>query len=362
VPEHARQPESAAPQRQPESPKPAETAETRAILAPRLARVGPPPPLTPAHVLHLQRTVGNRAVGWLLSSRHAAHGGLVQRTAEWKPHNHPDAYMDGFVAALNTLVQAAATTALDPDGLPDTDGYITLWKDTALVLRAIAADQIDTDDSDEVAEANAAKAFGPARYGYAVESLACGDATTLDAALPANCSYQLQASRGMTRPDIVVRHTTRGEIAWLDITSAASKGHIDLKTGSGWTAKPYVAEITYPVLDPTAIGTGSLGIGERVARRNAIRRRVRVWENLVSSTYRVFRREWEARDGDEQNKAGKQTAARESAAAVLGLADLPPQATKSLIRVWNDTVGKYGFDSGGTKSEGESILRNNFGA
>jgi hypothetical protein len=318
-------------------------------------------PLTPAQVMHLQRTVGNRAVGRLLAAQ-AGRAGLVQRMAEWKPNNHTDNYLDGFVDALNTVVQTAATTALEPENLPDTDGYLVLWKDTALVLQAIAADQIDRDDSDELAEAQAAKSFGAARYGYAVESLACGEATTLNAALPANCSYQLQASRGMTRPDIVVRHSTRGEIAWLDITSAASKGHIDLKTGSGWTNKPYVAEITYPVLDFTAIGTGSLGIGARVARRNAIRRRVQAWENVVSSTYQIFRREWEARDGEEQNKAGKQTAAREAAAAVLGVGDLTPQATKSLLRAWNLTVTKYGFDSGGTKSEGETILRGQYGA
>jgi hypothetical protein len=367
VPEHARQPDAAAPQRQPAPSRSAETAEAATILAPRLARVAAPPPLTPAQVLHLQRTVGNRAVGRLLAQRAAGPAGgvpagLVQRTAEWKDDNHPDDYLDAFVTALNTVVQTAATTALEADSLPDTDGYLTLWKDTAVILRAIADDDLDKDDSDVMDEARAARSFGAARYGYAVESLACGESGTLNAALPARCVYQLQATRGMTRPDIVVRHETRGEIAWLDITSAGSKGHIDRKTGNGWKAKPYVAEITYPVLDPTTIGVSTLGIGERVARRNAIKRRVKAWEDLVWSTYKSFKRGWDARDGDDQNKANQQAAARASVAELLGVDEVTPQVTKSLIRVWKLSVKDYGFDSGGTKAEGEEILRSNFGA
>ncbi|HET6762365.1 MAG TPA: hypothetical protein VFH27_01805 [Longimicrobiaceae bacterium] len=326
-----------------------------------------PMALTPAQVLHLQRTVGNRATGALLARRTApARGGqpaadVVQRDAVWKDNNHPNNYMDGFVTALNGVVQAAATAALDPDSLADTDGYITLWKDTAVILRAIADNDIDTGDPDEVAEAAAARSFGAARYGYAVESLACGESGTLNAALPAGCSYQLQASRGMTRPDIVVRHNVNGEVAWLDITSSGSIGHIDRKTGTGWRAKPYVAEITYPALDPTQVGTSNLSVGERVARRNAIKRRIRQWDALVGAQTRTFRTAWDDQEGASKNKQGKQQTAREIIAGMLGVTDVTPQVTKSLIRAFSLSVKDYGFDAGGTKAEGESILRTTFG-
>jgi hypothetical protein len=114
---------------------------------------------------------------WTSAPPAASGTGLaVQRMAEWKRTNHPDIYLDTFANTLNSVVQQAATVALDPESLPDLDGYITLWKDTAILVKAIVQDAIDKDDEDAVAEAKAALAVAPARYGYAVEALACGEA------------------------------------------------------------------------------------------------------------------------------------------------------------------------------------------
>lgn len=294
-------------------------------------------------------------------SRSATQPPFIQRKKVWKVDNHPDNYLDGFVAALNDSVKRAAVLALDPESLPDTDGYLMLWKDTAVILAAIAKDEIERDDEDEVEQARAASAFGSARYGYAVESLACGDSVALNGALPANCSYQLQAARGMTRPDVVVSHAVNGEIAWLDITSSGSVGHIDRKTGSGWRNKRYVAEITYAPLDPTRIGISKLSIGERVTRKNAIKRRVKAWQGRLKAVRRDFDAAWNDRDGIDKNRVDRQNLARQIAGEIFDLGPLSPIQTKSLLRALSFSVKDYGFDTGGTKSEGENLIRAHFG-
>ena len=65
----------------------------------------------------------------------------------------------------------------------------------------------------------------------------------------------LQVASGHTRPDIVLTQPDGTVVAWLDITSDGSQGHVKLKTGAGWTTHPYVAEILYPALDPQEILT-----------------------------------------------------------------------------------------------------------
>lgn len=331
------------------------------------ARIAPAA-LAPAHVLQLQRTLGNRAVGRLLGRGAAP----VQRKQEWKAKNHPDNLLDGFAGALDGAVQAAAAAALEPDSLPDTDGYLKLWKDTTVILRTQQSsgtgidkpgkERIDNDEMSEEAqaEAEAAKAFAAARYGYAVESLASSDAG-LGAALPDGCSYQLQATRGMTRPDVVVTHNVRGEIGWFDITSEGNIGHIDQKTGSGWKTRPYVAEITYPVLDISKIGTGNLTIGERVARRNALRRRVQEWKGLLDKFKGDFLSTWDQNGYGWLDQKGRKEKARETVEQLLGLDKQEPMVIRHVLRAVGLDPNTYGLGAGGSKPEGEAILRDHFG-
>lgn len=93
-----------------------------------------------------------------------------------------------------------------------------------------------------------------ARYGYAVEELS-NIKIKLEYGNGSNgFTVNLQETHGHTRPDIVIRYgSERKEVAWLDITSEGSKGHIFNKLGSGWVNRPYVAEITYPYLDTKKI-------------------------------------------------------------------------------------------------------------
>jgi len=80
-------------------------------------------------------------------------------------------------------------------------------------------------------------------FGYAVESIT-------GALLPStfqDLKVFTQASRGDTRPDIVLRRNLK-DIAWLDITASNSAGHINNKAG-GWgdaAAARYAVEVTYP--------------------------------------------------------------------------------------------------------------------
>ncbi|MEM7035595.1 MAG: hypothetical protein AAF570_01375, partial [Bacteroidota bacterium] len=82
----------------------------------------------------------------------------------------------------------------------------------------------------------------PAAFGYAVESLvtklrlpAVGGGLTID----------LQVASGNTRPDIVLSKDGTA-VAWIDLTASKSEGHITKKSGSGWSTKPHVYEVSYP--------------------------------------------------------------------------------------------------------------------
>jgi hypothetical protein len=259
-----------------------------------------------------------------------------------------------LAAALDGFVQKAAQVALEsPEALAGVDGYTTLWQDTALLLMA---DRDGLVEDDQAAEVAVAKSFGAARYGYAIESHACAQA--LGGALPDGYAYQLQASRGMTRPDIVVFDDSKAEVGWFDITSEGSLGHIDLKTGSSWKTKPYVAEFTYPPLDVSHLGTGKLSIGEKVKIRNAVRRRKKNWQDFVNTKCASFLGRWKYNGGPTDTaKSTKKSTARFSLETVFpGLAATDSVAT-SLLRAFGLTVSQFGYSSGGSKATGEAILR-----
>ncbi|MBV9407537.1 MAG: hypothetical protein JO164_01855, partial [Candidatus Eremiobacteraeota bacterium] len=286
----------------------------------------------------------------------------LQRTVEWKAANHPNATLDAFTAALNTAVQTAATLALQtPDSLPGTDGYTALWKETALIAKAVRDGT--TDDNGDAVDANdpavkAALAFVPARYGYAIEAHASAQTDALQAALPAGYSFALQASRGMTRPDIVVANGTGAEVGWFDITSVGSRGHIDLKTGTSWQTKTYVAEITYPAFDISALDTGAMSIGQRVALRGALRRRKQAWAALVNAKKTHFRDVWVSYKGTEQtSKSQKKIYAKFALSGAFPRHEVTDGVAKSLLRSFDLLPRNYGFEAGGSRSDGDAIIR-----
>lgn len=83
-----------------------------------------------------------------------------------------------------------------------------------------------------------------ADFGYAVEALTCRYIPSDFKGL----QVRFQVASGHTRPDIVL-NLGKQEIAWIDITSKKSAGHILAKDGSGWRNRPFVYEILYDPLN-----------------------------------------------------------------------------------------------------------------
>lgn len=92
-----------------------------------------------------------------------------------------------------------------------------------------------------------------ARYGYAVEEYVNSKISSQKIQPPRGYKVRLQVTHGGTRPDIVVMTEDNKELAWMDITSSNSKGHILNKAGDWENAACYIAELLYPDLDLSKI-------------------------------------------------------------------------------------------------------------
>ena len=199
--------------------------------------------LQPAELLQLQRCIGNRGVARMLRG-----GGLIQRRLERYKTKAPSKSMDSFVT-FGELVDSKVGAAV---GIIDSDptlkhvkidsGYIDAWQKT---LREYMANPAQV------------PAFFFARYGYAVETIA----THLLPSKHDDLDVLLQISYGHTRPDIVAQ-APNGDEAWVDITSSASYGHITKKQGSGWSNRPYVAEVLYDMPKPDYLAKKDPNISE----------------------------------------------------------------------------------------------------
>lgn len=119
--------------------------------------------------------------------------------------------------------------------------------------------------------------FMYAYYGYAVEEMVNQDLSSHYTTATNGYRVQLQVTHGSTRPDIVIVDRDNNEVAWLDITSENSAGHIYNKDGSGWDTTEFVAELLYETFDISKLrNSDEVGIGVRartlsVARKASIR-------------------------------------------------------------------------------------------
>lgn len=116
-----------------------------------------------------------------------------------------------------------------------------------------------------------------AQYGYAVEEYVNIEIRSGNLPPPRGYKISLQETHGSTRPDFVIKRkigAARDEtLAWLDLTSENSSGHINQKSGIGWQKAPFVAELFYPPLKLDKIGiVGRHSIGKRAHLNSAIRR------------------------------------------------------------------------------------------
>jgi hypothetical protein len=292
----------------------------------------------------------------------------VQRRPLWKDDNHPDRTLDGFMTALDDIVDASATLAKDHPEALDTqlDNYVKLWVETAELLQGARTGDVDVDDPAIAAALQVARTFAYARYGYAIESYACKvqeNKTKLQDALPRGWTYELQGSRGMTRPDIIVKDDSSTEVGWFDITSEGQKGHIDKKTGTGWRDKPYVAEVLYPTLDPTEIGTGTLSIGEKTRLRNATRRAQRAWRQFLDRKKDDVLSDWQGVSQGLTSAAAMRSNMQMILSGAVMLREgekVTPKIATGLLVAMGLNPRNYGFTKAGGKAEGERILRNEY--
>lgn len=183
----------------------------------------------------LQHGVNGTPVKQLTAVRHKSKKNSIAESTHGKK-------VESIADRVDNLVQEAYYKALNWQDFSDIkSGYLFQWYKTALAYSKKPEELPD---------------FFHARFGYAIETLVNNVLSSSDLPL----DVQLQASHGHTRPDIVLCEKGMApfnEVAWLDITSDASRGHIFAKDGGGWKNMPFVYEITYPALDPTKILTAS---------------------------------------------------------------------------------------------------------
>lgn len=187
----------------------------------------------------------------------------------------------------------------------------------------------------------------PAMVGYAVESIST---KLLNNPSPGReLKPILQATRGQTRPDIVLR---RGgtDVAWLDITADSSKGHILNKEGGGWSTKPYVAELLYPSVTAKSISenharfkkspwdlenTGALGENYLRSRANFLAQKD-IW---IAKTKEALSN---ARILDKSHSSRK-AATTDALNQLLGVTDLQPRMVGSILNMAGLSPVSYGF-------------------
>lgn len=112
-----------------------------------------------------------------------------------------------------------------------------------------------------------------ASYGYAVEEMVNQELRARYNTAVHGYKVELQVTHGYTRPDIVITDRDRDEVAWHDITSENSAGHIYSKDGSGWSTKGFVAELLYETFDVSKLrNSDDIGIGVRIRALSAARK------------------------------------------------------------------------------------------
>jgi hypothetical protein len=263
----------------------------------------------------LARSVAQRTSGSAQSRR-------LQRTVVSKVVK--DDVLDDIIAKIDAIVQRAYTTVLNEPlhaTLKEIDGYTRRWITVFLNYR-------QTKETEFLYRA----------FGYAVESIAGQELRSLR--LPAIYSISLQATRGGTRPDIVVKHMG-ADIGWFDITSSASQGHIYKKNGAQWKRLDYVAEVVYPALDVDLLGAKSLDsrqreealhataemktIRDKMAERLAAMKAL-IPPPLASNNQAVKKRDVETRLG-----------------MLFGYPKLTPRITKGILSLANLSIAHYGY-------------------
>jgi hypothetical protein len=243
------------------------------------------------------------------------------------------------------LVDGARPVALDWRNLINhSDPHVSRWASTADKYYH------DTERAPD---------FIHAWFGYAIEALACEQLAPIESGL----TVDLQVAVGATRPDIVLSRADE-QIAWLDITSSDSQGHIFGKSHSAWQTRPFVYEILYEPLQLPEVLTGTKdpvygALGRYRARQNQIRyiEENRARNQLHDALMKLRRkRGWTTGVGDSREK---QQATRDCLADKLGFPLVKQRteertiwkpksmiATRGALALVDLHDGPFGFNTG----------------
>lgn len=130
----------------------------------------------------------------------------------------------------------------------------------------------------------------PRQGGYWIESYATKIAPP---AVGGEIDILYQAKRGNSRPDVILQYKG-SDIAWLDITSSASEGHIYEKNSDGWKSTPYVTEVTYQPLKVVDLNQVSIpdksakNIGNLLGAAAEAKEKHQKWEAAVLEKYGLW--------------------------------------------------------------------------
>lgn len=272
---------------------------------------------------------------------HSLMADTIQRKLQWyipQPDPNPNAdAVASIVSQIDGVVQEARDFVL---GNPiasifqTLDGYTKRWLG---VFEAFVY-------KDE-------KEWLSTSIGYVIESYT-------NFKLPAqigNHTILLQQTRGGTRPDFVIQDTATGqEVAWLDITSSGSVGHINRKSGRGWQNMPYVAEILYEKVSDEEFLKAAKAIkgnqaldAEQFKSLQIGKVQKVVWKRMLEQASDALRLEFDTNyQAPGKDKQKNQAAVREKFAKFFGF-DMSPKLAAGLLRVigLSPKTRKYGLDA-----------------
>lgn len=254
-----------------------------------------------------------------------------------------------FRDALNVRVYAAYEQALRWQTLAGvTTPHVAKWYRSALGYAT------NPDLTPRIINAN---------FGYAIEEIAC---TGLANSVQHGLKITTQVGHGHTRPDVVASiHDT--EVAWFDITSVASTGHIRFKSGAGWRMTPYIYELVYPRLrlsalldatdDPYYSEFGAMLADERQAKEQVQHSR----RQEIANSFLDLRddNDWHAGVGSAANKKNETRTHFDEIAEHFGIDDLDTsaRATRGALADLDIANGPFGFNVGEEGSTNVSLTR-----
>jgi hypothetical protein len=193
----------------------------------------------------------------------------LENTKKNKNLNELQSAVETYASLLSIAVEQARSMIATKYfvHVPAADGYMQNFVDN---FDANANKFIDT-------------AAMPRQAGYWIESYV----TKIVRPSASGLDILLQSKRGNSRPDVILQYKGT-DVAWLDITSTVSEGHIYDKNSEGWNTTPYVTEVTYDglkVLDLNLVDipdAKSLDLSKLIERANEARQKQLEWEqNLI---------------------------------------------------------------------------------